>query len=68
MGDLVRTPPLVLAPDDAAERVLERPPAAGRDLVIVADGDRVVGVIAAGDLERVRLLHPALGRTGQSSA
>ncbi len=60
VGDLVRTPPLVLAPDDPVERALERPPTAGRDLVIVADGDRVVGVIAAGDLERVVLLHPVL--------
>jgi CBS domain-containing protein len=59
--DLVRTPPLALAPMDPLERVLERPPTSGRDLVVVIDRDRVVGVVSAGDLERVVLLRPEVG-------
>lgn len=58
--DLVRTPPLILAPTDPLERVLERPPRSGRDLVVVADDDRVTGVISAEDLERVVLLRPVI--------
>ena len=36
---------------------------AGRDLVLVADAERVVGVARAGDLERVVLLRAAVGPT-----
>ena len=61
--DLLRTPPLVPAPTDPVERLLERPPTAGRDLVLVADAERVVGVVSAGDLERVVLLRAAVGPT-----
>jgi CBS domain-containing protein len=61
--DLVRTPPLVLAPTDPLERVLEAPPTSGRDLVVVSDGNRVVGVVSAGDLERVVLLRPEVEPT-----
>lgn len=61
--DLVRTPPLVLTPTDPLERVLERPPTSGRDLVVVTDEARVVGVVSGGDLERLVLLRPELGPT-----
>ena len=43
--------------------VLERPPSAGRDLVLGAAAERVVGVVSAGDLERVVLLRAAVGPT-----
>jgi Zn-dependent protease/CBS domain-containing protein len=61
--DLLRTPPLVLAATDPMERLLERPPTAGRDLVLVADAERVVGVVSAGDLERVVLLRATNDQT-----
>jgi CBS domain-containing protein len=61
--DVIRTPPLVLTPTDPLERVLERPPTSGRDLVVVTDRERVVGVVSAGDLERVVLLRPEVGPT-----
>ena len=63
MRAALRAPALVLAPTDPLERVLERPPVAGRDLVVVADGGQVVGVVGAGDLERVVVLRSAVGPT-----
>lgn len=44
---------LVVTPDTLLERVLERPLVPGRDLVVVEQDGRVVGVLTTSDLQRI---------------